>query len=164
MTRLTLIALTLFVAAGCQPGPLPPVPLAGSFASLAGEWSGSYESPQSGRSGSIAFTLEPGDDHAHGDVTMIPRGSTAPFRAARQEFPEDAGVMPAQLLNIRFVRVAGDSVSGAIEPYTDPECACAAVTRFRGLVRGNRIEGVFTTTRADRSGTLRGTWMVGRVR
>src|SRR5205085_4095387 len=154
----------LVLTGACHSAPPAAVPLAGTpagFTALAGEWAGSYESQQTGRSGSIVFTLESGEDHAHGDVTMIPRGMNAPLRAARAGGMESAA-MPAQLLNIRFVRASGDSVAGAMEPYTDPECSCSASTTFSGRQRGNTIEGTFSTVRSDRAGTTSGTWIVTR--
>jgi hypothetical protein len=162
--RFPVAVLALALAGACHSSPPAPVPLSGTqsgFAALAGEWAGSYESQQTGRSGSIVFTLESGDDHAHGDVTMIPRGTSTPLRAARTG-SADNGPMPAQLLNIRFVRATGEGVSGAMEPYTDPECGCSAVTTFEGRQRGNTIEGTFSTSRSDRGGTTTGTWTVTR--
>jgi len=39
---------------------------------LTGEWAGDYSSVESGRSGSISFTLRAAGDSAFGDVVMIP--------------------------------------------------------------------------------------------
>jgi hypothetical protein len=166
MPRFPVILVALAFTAACHSAPPAPVPLAGTpggFAALAGEWAGSYESQQTGRSGSIVFSLESGEDHAHGDVTMIPRGTNTPLRAARVG-SADNGPMPAQLLNIRFVRATGDMVSGAMEPYMDPECGCSAATTFEGHQRGNTIDGTFTTMRSDRTTTTSGTWTVTRRR
>ena len=57
------------------------VPVVGrDVALLVGEWSGFYESAETGRSGSILFSLGAESDTARGDVVMIPAGSGTPFR------------------------------------------------------------------------------------
>src|SRR5690349_21787019 len=78
MRRLSLIAAVVLTGA-CRSTSANPVPMAGDRASLdrlAGEWAGSYENPDAGRGGSIVFTLTAGQDRAHGDVVMVPRGTT----------------------------------------------------------------------------------------
>ena len=39
-----------------------------------------YVNPDAGRGGSIVFTLATGEQHAHGDVIMVPRGTNQPLR------------------------------------------------------------------------------------
>ena len=71
-----LVALAC-VSLACASKPTP-VLITGEVvdrASLAGKWSGEYNSPVTGRSGSIVFNLSPSGDAATGDVVMIPRGS-----------------------------------------------------------------------------------------
>lgn len=156
-----LAALTAVAACGTVQS--NPIPVAGPVASLAGEWRGSYESAETGRAGSIVFTLVGGEDHAHGDVIMIPRGLNAPLRPAHG-FPSAAEPpMPSsQVLTIEFVQATGDSVFGSLAPYTDPECSCTVLTTFLGRLQGNTIEGTFTTRRARATMLIRGTWMVRR--
>src|ERR1043166_5630706 len=67
----------------------PPVPVVGGeadIARLAGQWLGEYSSAETGRSGSIVFTLTSGSDTATGDVVMTPRlrgvGPTSPNNQA----------------------------------------------------------------------------------
>lgn len=157
------VACLVPLLTACRAVQSDPVPVSGTTASLAGEWRGSYESPQTGRAGSILFTLAAGEDHAHGDVVMVPRGRSAPLR------PADAGTSggPADLarsLSIEFVRAAGDSVFGTMAPYTDPDCDCTAITAFTGRIEGDMIRGTFTVRRARDSRTATGTWSVQRAR
>ena len=52
-----------------------PIPVVGDEPDLTvldGRWEGSYESSESGRSGSITFELAAGSDTAHGNVIMVP--------------------------------------------------------------------------------------------
>lgn len=130
---------------------------------LVGEWEGEYNSSATGRSGSIVFKLVAGEDHAHGDVVMIPTGSRRPYEPIR---PAPGG-MPArdlpEVLAIRFVRAAEGAVSGSLEPYHDPDCDCEASTTFTGQVRGDVIEGTFHTISRGVRGTT-GSWKVARKR
>src|SRR5216110_34558 len=114
MTRSTGLVLAV-VAAACSSA-RPPVPMVGQardVAALAGAWAGEYSSAQSGRSGSISFTLRAQGDSAFGDVVMIPTGlnrALAPW--AGQSVGSQAGTR-SEVLTIRFVRVVHDTVSGA---------------------------------------------------
>src|SRR5881396_280037 len=68
-------------------GSHPPVPLVGTAAevsSLIGEWSGDYSSAESGRAGSIKFTLRAAGDSAFGDVVMIPTAWGRPLMPYRE--------------------------------------------------------------------------------
>ena len=56
--------------------------------------------------------------------------------------PSVAGAQTS-LLTIRLVRVQGDTVTGRMEPYTDPDCQCTVETTFRGVLRGDTISGTF---------------------
>ena len=67
-----LAALTL--ACASKPTPITVTGDSGDRASLAGKWAGEYNSPVTGRSGSIVFNLSPAGEAANGDVVMIPRG------------------------------------------------------------------------------------------
>jgi len=157
----------LILAAACHGSPPSPVPISGDAATtarLAGTWEGSYQSAALGRAGSIVFTLVAGEDHAHGDVVMVPRGANRPLRPS-----SSAGISAmdstqvAQVLTISFVRASGDSVSGTLTPYVDPDCNCSTSTTFRGRVDGDRISGTFVANQgAGRS--MAGTWGVRKKR
>ena len=154
----------LAVLTACHNPPPAPVPLSGERASLdgiAGEWSGSYRNPENGRSGSIVFTLTAGEDHAHGDIVMVPNGTDRPLRPYAVAPGGSGGQMPAsQVLTIEFVRVSGDSVSGTVANYLDPECQCSAHAIFRGRVDGNRIRGTFASFQGGIERASRGSWEV----
>jgi hypothetical protein len=158
-------ALTLSAMA-CAMNP-PPVPLEGQsddLRALAGEWSGEYQSFETGRTGNIYFKLTAGRDTAFGDVLMVPREQTG----ARTNTPPTArppwtNRPMAQALSIRFVRVGGNLITGMIDPYPSPDCECQLLTTFRGEIRGNRIEGSFISHHSGQEmGAQKGTWWATR--
>jgi len=164
-TRATTVGLAV-LAAACAYNP-PPVPVEGRPAdieTLVGDWRGEYYGETTGRSGSIAFKLVAGEDHAHGDVLMTPRGGRGPYVTWRDPFDDPGRPGEAEILTIKFVAAEGGEVTGVLDPYLDPECHCQAFTRFRGRQRGNVIEGTYTTRTARREEPDRGTWKVRRVR
>ena len=149
MDRRLVFAAGLAMAAACGHVRSSPVPLHGErelISSLAGKWRGEYESAESGRGGSITFVLRAGTDSATGDVLMEPRGTTAVVQAADLGKQHLAHSPNSQLLAISFVGLSADEVSGALEPYIAPDCACTVSTTFRGRVAGDSIVGTFTTT------------------
>jgi hypothetical protein len=156
-------ALLLTVALACASA--PPVRVSGSRAdleSIAGEWTGTYSSPDTGREGSIWFKLIAGEDHAHGDVLMTPRGRSQPYRRyGPPGMTADQG--PAEFLSIRFVKVSGQEVAGTLEPYLDPDCDCEARTEYRGGLTGDTFAGTFVTRRDNRVVTT-GRWTATRHR
>ena len=146
----------------------PTIPLQGSppaLTALAGEWDGTYASRDTGRTGSIWFKLIAGDDHAHGDVLMTPRGHTEPYyRYPPSGWP--AAGPPADVthvLTIQFAHVSDGTVDGRLEPYWDPDCQCEAITTFRGRLLGDRLEGTFST-RLGLTGQASGRWVAYRRR
>ena len=156
-------ALLTAVLGGCAPA--PPIRVAGSPAdleSLAGEWTGTYKNLDGGREGSIWFKLVAGEDHAHGDVLMTPRGGSQAY--ARYKPGEKPGQSDApQFLSIRFVGISKGEVSGSLEPYWDPDCGCDAQTTFRGRQFENVFEGTFVT-RLTNGRTATGQWTATRQR
>lgn len=160
----TMLVGVAFMA--CATAPQTPVPLAGApadVAALAGRWDGSYSSAATGRSGSISFTLTASGDSAFGDVVMIPRGFGRPLQAAGPAGAPGAPAPPrSSVLSISFVRVAQGHVSGTLAPYADPETGEQLYTTFEGRLRGDAIEGTFTTRRAGAAGTQTGQWKVTR--
>ncbi len=128
---------------------------------LLGEWHGEYKGSETGRSGTIAFTLRAGEANASGKVVMIPQSAGAqaavvdPSLAARR-----------QVLTIHFVRKEGGNVIGTLDPYGNPECMCQVNTTFQGKFTDARtIEGTYTTVPSKAgTGVTRGTWKVTRLR
>ena len=70
----------------------------------------------------------------------------------------------SQVLTIRIVRVSGDSVSGALDAYRDPQCDCPVETTFTGRVDGDTIQGTYTTRGSQFNAPQTGTWRVKRNR
>lgn len=129
------------LAMGCALNPAP-VPVEGpkeDIQALVGEWVGEYRSIETGRSGSIMFTLAAGSDTAFGDVVMVPKDA-----GITPDTPPATTRQAQQVLTIRFVRVVEGTVVGTIDPYPSPDCGCQLLTTFRGALAGNRIEGTFT--------------------
>ena len=158
MRAACLVAVAL--TAACATNPSPPVPVTGAPAdvsTLVGEWTGEYRSVESGRSGSILFKLGAGRDTANGDIVMVSHDAGM----SHDDAVNIAMTRQAanQVLTIRFVRITGTTVSGAIDPYQSPDCSCQLVTVFRGEVKGNRMEGTFrTTSSGSDTPTQQGTW------
>ena len=162
-----LTALTGALALACASKPTP-VTVAGEAsdrASLAGKWTGEYSSQATGRSGSIVFNLSPSGDAASGDVVMVPRGfdhPLMPYSAGNTNVAGVSSAQPSQVLTIKLVRVSGDTVSGVLDAYRDPECDCPVVTTFTGTLNGDTIDGTFTTRGSQAAGPQSGTWRVSR--
>ncbi|HTD85709.1 MAG TPA: hypothetical protein VK850_03960 [Candidatus Binatia bacterium] len=168
MSRLILTAFAA-VAVACATKPTP-VTISGdasSRASLAGEWSGEYQSQSTGRSGSIVFRLSPSGEAASGDVVMIPRGygkALVPYSQATAAGATMQNTNNSEVLTIKLLRVAADTVSGVLDAYRDPQCDCAVVTTFTGLLSGDTIDGTFTTRGTQANAPQTGTWRVKRIR
>jgi hypothetical protein len=157
-------ALVLAVlACGYRASSVPVVGPAPDVGALAGQWQGEYSSAETGRSGTISFTLTAGGDSAFGEVVMVPEGFGRPLRP--WDDPNRAGGPrpTAEVLTIRFVRVEGDRVAGTLAPYADPQTGTPLLTSFEGRIGGNAIEGTYTTRPAQSSVTQAGRWRVVRV-
>jgi hypothetical protein len=131
---------------------------------LTGKWVGEYHGDAGGRSGSIVFTLVGGEDHAHGDVFMVARGANRPFVSYQAGRAAAEPIDSTQLLTIRFVAVEAGRISGAMDPYLDPDCDCEAQTVFVGRLGGDVIKGTYTTLTAGSVLPVRGAWSVARRR
>jgi hypothetical protein len=119
---------------------------ADDLAMLAGEWTGEYSSTESGRSGSISFTLRAATDSAFGDVIMVPAGWGRPLMPWRGDGTPSAGQRPStEVLTINFVRVEEGRVNGTLAPYADPQTGARLLTTFVGQLNGNTITGTYTT-------------------
>ncbi|MEO8910660.1 MAG: hypothetical protein ABI408_10600 [Gemmatimonadaceae bacterium] len=130
---------------------------------LVGEWRGDYRGTESGRTGTIAFTLRAGDANASGNVVMIPR--PADSSAASEAATGDPSTR-RQVLSIHFVRKEGGNVVGTLDPYGDPECACQVTTTFQGKFTDTKtIEGTYTTVPSrPGTGVTTGSWKVTRLK
>src|SRR2546422_859006 len=159
LPTLLMLALT---ARGDARAPVPLVGGSADIGALTGEWAGDYSSAESGRSGSITFTLRAAGDTAFGDVVMVPRGWGRALVPWNQ--PSVAGSGQAQastVLTIRFVRVERGHVSGTLDPYADPQTGERLLTAFTGDLNGNTITGTYTT-RLPSGETQSGRWSVQR--
>jgi hypothetical protein len=158
----TLLVLALS-ACGASRAPVALVGATSDVSALAGEWAGDYSSAESGRSGSISFTLRAAGDSAFGDVVMIPSAWGRPLAPWRQEnAAAGANQSPeATVLTIRFVRVEHGHVSGTLDAYADPQTGARLLTTFSGEHTGSTIAGTYTT-RLPSGQTQTGRWTVQR--
>lgn len=163
MKRITTIVLTVAgVAASaiaCASRP-PEIELTSSdfdLNPLVGEWRGDYTNPEIGRSGTIAFTLRAGESSASGKVVMIP---------GKADSLASAAAVARSVIKINFVRKEGRKVTGSLDPYRDPDCACQVTTTFEGAFTDARtIEGTFTTVPSQTGHNVTGgKWKVTRVK
>ena len=162
MRGMVLVALAA-LGIGCRYRP-DPVPVAGvhtEVEQLIGEWSGDYASGESRRSGTIFFQITAHGDSAYGDVLMPVAAGTVGPRPVDMLSGHEQHVRSTELLSIKFVRVAGGTVQGELEPYIAPDCDCVARTIFYGKLGGNEIGGTYVTT-TDRA-IQRGEWRVRKV-
>jgi hypothetical protein len=156
-----LLALTL-TACGASRSPVPLVGASSDVGALTGEWAGDYSSAESGRSGSISFTLRAAGDSAFGDVVMIPSAWGRPLTLWREQNTTGGNQSPAStVLTIRFVRVEHGHVSGTLDPYADPQTGARLLTTFSGDLSGSTITGTYTT-RLPSGDTQTGRWTVQR--
>ncbi len=169
-TLLTLLLPLSLGACGASRAPVPMVGAAADVSALAGEWSGDYSSAESGRSGSISFTLRATDDSAFGDVVMVPSASGVPVKpwtsqqtGGGSQSPGANQAPPATILKIRFVRVESGHVSGHLDPYADPQTGARLLTTFSGELKGDSISGAYST-QLPSGGTQAGRWSVQRRR
>ncbi len=150
----------LLAAAACG-APSTPVPVRGNLTPLVGEWVGEYSSAETGRVGSIVFTLAAGRDTAVGDVMMVPANIEPATTTPRSDDPM---LRTPRILKISFVRCEGTAVTGWLDPYPDPDTGEKTSTTFDGLIKGNKLEGTFVSY-LELSGKRRtGKWVVNRKR
>jgi hypothetical protein len=132
---------------------------------LVGEWRGNYSSAETGRKGTIAFTLRAGESSASGNIVMIPR-SDSMLTIADEERVTNVAATDRAVLKIHFLRKEGGNLSGTLDPYRDPECGCPVTTTFQGAFRDARtIEGTFSTVPSQPGRSVTGgTWKVTRLK
>ena len=162
MTRLAVLAGAVLLA-GCHFKPTP-VPIIGertSIAAMAGTWSGVYHGTESGRTGSILFTIRVNADSAFGDVVMETPPGVSPIQTTDDPAAHRMHASASRALAIKFVEIAGGSVEGALEPYIAPDCDCVVTTTFTGVVRADTVRGTFVT-RGRLMNPQTGVWSVMR--
>ena len=132
---------------------------------LVGEWRGNYSSAETGRTGTIAFTLRAGESSASGNVVMIPRPDSM-LTTADQQLVTNIAAPGRSVLKIHFLRKEGGNLSGTLDPYTDPDCGCPVTTTFQGMFKDARtIEGTFSTVPSQPGHNVTGgKWKVTRVK
>ena len=167
-TLATLPLAALLTACGSSRAHVPMVGASNDVSALTGDWVGDYSSPESGRSGSISFSLKSATDSAVGDVVMIPTGLGSPLTPWQPDNTVNAAnpnpgtqAPKSKVLVIRFVRVQGGQVSGTLDPYADPQTGARLITTFIGEVKGSMITGTYTT-QLPAGGTQTGRWSVER--
>jgi hypothetical protein len=160
-----VIPAALFGAVACAaytPIPVPVVGTRSAIDAIAGEWRGSYRSEETGRSGTITFTLAAGRDTAFGEVIMIPGAWNAPSDPMGERVGEPRRA--PSLLTISFVQAGPGRVRGTLDQYIDPDCRCPMRTVFTGVLKNEgRLEGSFESQTAQDRRTLVGTWSADRV-
>ena len=165
-TQITVLALAFFLIScgSAEPGPIRVIGVPEDLVPLTGEWSGTYDSGATGRSGSIIFHLTDDPNGAHGDVLMVPKRQYVYDRPPHEirEHPQPM-LSSSSLLSIEFVRIQGGEISGKIAPYPDPDHPEGTLeTHFTGRVDGEWIEGTFVTYSDHGVSPRRGTWRVHR--
>lgn len=162
-TGAVLLAALAMVACQTERAAIPLVADPAQRSELVGEWHGEYGNSVTKRAGSIAFFLLEGEDQAHGDVLMIPAGTSEPYRPSAASTERASLRRGSELLTIRFLRAEEGRVTGSLEPYWDPECECEVQTSFVGELQGDRIVGIYTAL-SGRPGIGRttGWWEVHR--
>ena len=159
---LHFVLFFLIACGSSEPAPVQVIGGAEDLAPLTGEWTGTYDSRVSGRTGSITFHLTENPKGAHGDVLLVPRHEFVRNEDHHQLRPSFSS---SAILSIEFVRVAAGEISGKIAPYPDPDHAGRLLeTHFAGHVEGEWIEGTFVTYSDHGNSPLRGTWRVHRKR
>lgn len=143
----SLLLSVLLIGCATSRNPVPLVGTANDLSTLSGEWMGDYQGNESGRNGSINFTLKSAGDSAFGDVVMVPAGWGHALVPWRQTGVGGAVSATQTVLTIRFVRVEGGHVSGTLDPYADPRTGERLLTTFDGQLGKDRntIAGTFTT-------------------
>jgi hypothetical protein len=129
---------------------------------LEGEWSGDYFSKDTGRSGTITFTLTAEADVAFGDVLMTPSSSREPYHPVGFRDKADVDPQFPSLLTIKFVEVLGGKIRGQLIPYWDPEMQRRLITTFEGVLKGDTIEGTFESRIEQSPIYFYGQWQVFR--
>lgn len=128
---------------------------------LVGTWSGKYTGANSS-SGTITLVLATNTDSAFGEVVMLDDRQHRPFVPAPYPLTEEDHLTHKQVLPIRFIRLAGNRVSGELAAYVDAVSGCAITTTFEGYLARDEITGTFLSRYVGSLETHKGTWKVRR--
>ncbi|MEO7996457.1 MAG: hypothetical protein ABI852_03370 [Gemmatimonadaceae bacterium] len=161
----SLLALPIALLSACafSGTPVPVIGTPRALDRIAGQWQGEYISEETGRSGTIGFTLKAGTDSAFGEVVMSDNRALE-VRGNETSANMAVRTRPMTMLTIRFVQAAGHEVRGEMDPYSDPRCACILRTHFIGVVEQNSIQGTFTSEGSEIfHQPTHGTWRVARI-
>ena len=163
-------ALLLAAALACgghAPPPLAPVQVEGAsreVRALEGRWEGRFENTVAGRSGTIAFHLDPGSRTGRGSVAFVGTGR-APVSDAELGHPESRAQGAGRtVLPIGRLVVDRGSVAGWLESYRDAERGCVLETRFEGTREADTIRGAFFAHPALGDTIQVGQWWAAKVR
>ena len=154
-----LLAAAVVASCSARPAAVPVIGGRLDLTALSGEWNGTYKTTTGRvRTGHLFFNLRPGRDTAIGYVVM-----TYPAEPVTIDpYTYAAPAVQTEQLSIAFVRAKDGRVSGEIDPYRDPWCGCQLRTTFVGRLRGDGIEGTFTSRHVDSQLTTTGEWRASR--
>jgi hypothetical protein len=159
---LTLLAILPVAACSSSQQPIRVLADMADLARLRGAWYGEYGSAETGRNGTIDFTLEAGKDWAYGSVVMSVRYLETPL-----QFPEQ--IQGPQLrwkifrnLTVNFVAVDDGMIRGTMDPYLDPLCNCTVTTTFEGKIDKDSISGTYSTMTSTLGPATKGIWKANR--
>ena len=146
MTRMAAFMLVAALVTACGSS----IPVKGNTTevmSIAGHWVGEFKENDSERHGKVVFDLETGRHTGEGKVTAF----------------NDLAETQSQTLEIKFLKVAGDAVTGTIAPYIEPRCNCKVKTEFSGALTEDAIIGSYVMASEDGAVERRGEWSATRV-
>jgi len=137
-------AFAIVLATGCAGG-LNQVPVEAdqnTRVGISGVWEGVLQGATAAEKGQIAFELQTGHHTATGGVKMY----------------DKAGV---RTVAIEKVTVEDGQFVGRTKAFRSADCNCLVRTEFRGLVKGDVIDGTFTST-DDQGNKRQGNWAIYR--
>lgn len=143
MKTLIPTALVLLLASACSSN-LKQVPVEAdqnTRVGLSGVWAGVLQGENADK-GQISFQLQTGHHTATGGVKMYDKNGV-------KMVPMDS----VQVKNGNFV--------GKTKAFRSADCDCLVTTEFRGLVKGDVIDGTFTSV-DDKGNERQGSWALYR--
>ena len=152
----------IVLLAGCR-YQAPPVPLpvnSESVRTLAGSWEGMYVGSDARKTGRMTLTMRVADDSAYGEVLMEQPSGRA-LKPDDEPAFHQRHASSTSVLAVKFLPAPGGEVSGALEPFLQPECFCTATTIFTGRIVGDTVRGTFET-RGATIGAQNGKWWAAR--